>query len=79
MLKRIAPLTDQLIITRPQTERATPPGEIVPVALRYNHRNVEVIENSRDALKRALSLADLNDLICVAGSLYLVGEVKRVF
>jgi dihydrofolate synthase/folylpolyglutamate synthase len=79
MLKRIAPLTDRLIITRPQTERATPPGEIVPVALRYNYRNVEVIENSRDALKRALSLADSNDLICVAGSLYLVGEVKRVF
>ncbi|MEI8171985.1 MAG: folylpolyglutamate synthase/dihydrofolate synthase family protein [Deltaproteobacteria bacterium] len=79
MLKRIAPLTDRLIITRPQTERATPPGEIVSVALRYNHRNVEVIENSRDALNRALSLADLNDLICVAGSLYLVGEVKRVF
>jgi dihydrofolate synthase/folylpolyglutamate synthase len=79
MLKRIAPLTDRLIITRPQTGRATPPEEIVPVALRYNHRNVEVIEDSRDALKRALSLADLNDLICVAGSLYLVGEVKRVF
>ncbi|MCX5854262.1 MAG: bifunctional folylpolyglutamate synthase/dihydrofolate synthase [Deltaproteobacteria bacterium] len=79
MLKRIAPLTDRLIITRPQTERATPPGEILPVALRYNHRNVEVIENSRDALKRALSLANLNDLICVAGSLYLVGEMKRVF
>jgi len=78
-LKRIAPLTDRLIITRPQTERATPPEEIVPVALRYNYRNVEVIENSRDALKRALSLADLNDLICVAGSLYLVGEVKKVF
>jgi dihydrofolate synthase/folylpolyglutamate synthase len=37
------------------------------------------VENSSEALKRALSIADSDDLICVTGSLYLVGEIKRVF
>ena len=79
MLRRIVPLADHLIITRPQTDRAMPPGKIEPVASRYTWQGIEVIENSLDALERAISLAGLNDLICVTGSLYLVGEIKQAF
>ena len=79
MLRRIVPLADHLIITRPQTDRAMPPGKIEPVASRYTRQGIEVIENSLDALKRAISLAGVNDLICVTGSLYLVGEIKQAF
>jgi dihydrofolate synthase/folylpolyglutamate synthase len=79
MLRRIVPLADHLIITRPQTDRAAPPGKIETVASRYTRQKTEIVENSLDAVKRALSLADLNDLICITGSLYLVGEVKQAF
>ncbi len=78
MLKKLLPLGDRLILTSPDTERAMPPEAIVPVAKQYLRR-IEVVKNSRDALKRALSVADQNDLICVTGSLYLVGEIKRAF
>jgi dihydrofolate synthase/folylpolyglutamate synthase len=79
MLRTIVPLADHLIITRPQTDRAMPPGKIEPVASRYTPQGIEVIENSLDALKKAISLAGVNDLICVTGSLYLVGEIKQAF
>jgi dihydrofolate synthase / folylpolyglutamate synthase len=78
MLKKLAPLADRLIITRPNTERAMPPEAIVPVAHPYQKRT-EVVENSHEALKRALSVADQDDLVCVTGSLYLVGEIKQLF
>ena len=78
MLKKLLPLGDRLILTSPDTERAMPPEAIVPVAKQYLRR-IEVVKNSRDALKRALSVADQNDLICITGSLYLVGEIKRAF
>ena len=78
MLKKLLPLGDRLILTSPDTERAMPPEAIVPVAKQYLRR-IEVVKNSRDALKRALSIADQNDLICVTGSLYLIGEIKKAF
>jgi len=35
-----------------------------------------VVENPSDALKEAMAAADADDLICVTGSLYLVGEIR---
>jgi dihydrofolate synthase/folylpolyglutamate synthase len=80
MLKKLVPLADRLIITKPDTVRAKPPEEIVPVAQQWQYNDrIEVVENSHEALKQALSIADSDDLVCVTGSLYLVGEIKRYF
>jgi dihydrofolate synthase/folylpolyglutamate synthase len=78
MLRKLLPLGERLILTSPDVERAMPPEALLPVAHQYV-RIIEIVKNSRDALKRALSIADRSDLICVTGSLYLVGEIKRVF
>jgi dihydrofolate synthase/folylpolyglutamate synthase len=78
MLKKLFPLADLLIVTRPDTVRTLPPEAIVKAAKPYRKR-IEVVGNSCEALKRALSMADQDDLICVTGSLYLVGEIKRAF
>ncbi|OAG13200.1 dihydrofolate synthase, partial [Alternaria alternata] len=79
MLRKIVPLTDHLIITKPQIERAMSPEKVEAIACRYMHHNVECIENSINALYHAFSLADVHDLICVTGSLFLVGEIKKIF
>jgi dihydrofolate synthase / folylpolyglutamate synthase len=79
MMKKVVPMADRLIVTRPKTERAMPTGEVASVLARYSYKNIEIVENSLDALKRALSIADINDLICITGSLYLVGEIKEAF
>jgi len=76
MLKKLAPLADKLILTEPKEKRALHPGDILPVAKMYVD-SVEVVEDSGEALSRAFTFAGKDDLICVTGSLFLVGEIKR--
>lgn len=79
MVKKLAPLAGRLIITKPDTERAMPPEEIAEVARTWPYADrIEVVEIPREALKRALAVADSDDMICVTGSLYLVGEIKQI-
>jgi dihydrofolate synthase/folylpolyglutamate synthase len=76
MAKKLFPLADRVFLTRPRSERALPLELLLPVA-RKIHPDVEMVEKPGDALRRALSLAGREDLVLVAGSLYLVGEIKR--
>jgi dihydrofolate synthase / folylpolyglutamate synthase len=78
MLKKLLPLADRLIIARPENPRAVLPENIAACSQQYR-TPFEIIENSHEALKRALSVADQDDLVCVTGSLYLVGEIKQLF
>jgi dihydrofolate synthase/folylpolyglutamate synthase len=77
MAKRLFPLADRVILTRPSSERALSPEELRLAAGRF-HGDIEVVENPGDALRYSLSLAGEGDLVCAAGSLYLVGEVKKL-
>jgi dihydrofolate synthase / folylpolyglutamate synthase len=77
MARRLFPLADRIMLTRPHSERSLPLDLLLPVARRF-HRNVEWFENPGDALRSALSRAGTEDLVCVAGSLYLVGEIKKI-
>jgi len=77
MALRLFPLADELILTCPDNDRALPTDILLPTAKAF-HRRVEVIENPGDALRRTLSRAGAEDLVCVAGSLYLVGEIKKL-
>jgi dihydrofolate synthase/folylpolyglutamate synthase len=76
MARRLFPLADRVILTRPHSERALPTDSLRPLAAKYN-RAVEVVDDPGNALMRALSLAGKEDLVCAAGSLYLVAEIKR--
>jgi dihydrofolate synthase/folylpolyglutamate synthase len=78
MLKRLAPMSDTLILTRPESDRALPPATLLPVARQYQQR-VGMTERLEEALRQALTAAGPDDLICITGSLYLVGAVKRLF
>jgi dihydrofolate synthase/folylpolyglutamate synthase len=76
MLRRLSPLSDNLFLTRPESDRAVSPLMLLPVARQYN-KDVMIIERPAEALRQALAAADPDDLICATGSLYLVGAVKR--
>ncbi len=76
MLKRLLPLADILILTRPKEERAAPSQDLLSVAAPH-HGHIEVVDDPGDALARARLLAGVDDLVCVTGSLYLVGEIKK--
>ena len=76
MLKRLAPLADRIIITGMEAQRAVKPAGFEAFA-KTLHDCVESAADSREALARARKIAGRNDLICVTGSLYLVGEIKK--
>jgi dihydrofolate synthase/folylpolyglutamate synthase len=77
MVRRLFPLADRVILTRPHSKRALPLDVLLPVARRF-HKVIELCANPGDALLSALSRAGKEDLVCVAGSLYLVGEIKKI-
>jgi dihydrofolate synthase/folylpolyglutamate synthase len=77
MVRILASLADHIILTRIQEERALAPELMEPLARIYND-SVEIACDSRKALLRARDIAGSDDLVCVTGSLYLVGEIKKL-
>jgi dihydrofolate synthase/folylpolyglutamate synthase len=78
VLPRIAGLADVIIFTRLEYERSAQPEqlkEMLPADIRHRAQ----CENTPDrALARAAEIAGPEDLICVAGSLYLIGEARKL-
>jgi dihydrofolate synthase / folylpolyglutamate synthase len=71
----LAPLADRFILVAPPSPRATTPDTLralVPAAV----RNVETAGSPVEALERAGRTAT-TPVICVAGSLFLIGDVLR--
>ncbi|MCL4516456.1 MAG: bifunctional folylpolyglutamate synthase/dihydrofolate synthase [Firmicutes bacterium] len=77
MVELLAPLVDVAVVTRPNSPRAAKPAQ---VAAHFRSRGGwrEVREEPRisAAVDQALALAGAEDLVCVCGSLYLVGEAR---
>ena len=76
MLGRLAPLADEIILTRPPTARAADPAELLPVARRFA-RTAAVLDPA-EALQFARAAARAEDTILVTGSLYTVAAVLRI-
>lgn len=77
-LASIAPLADQILFTRPESERSAMPDDLLdclPTELHHKAQSVESVEN---ALQLAKKIASEDDLICIAGSLYLVGRARQI-
>jgi dihydrofolate synthase/folylpolyglutamate synthase len=77
MVKRLFPLADRVFLTRPRSGRALPIETLLPVAKGFQ-ANIDVVGNPGEALSQALSLAGEEDIVCAAGSLYLIGEIKKI-
>jgi dihydrofolate synthase/folylpolyglutamate synthase len=67
------PAARQVIVTRIANQRAADPKAI---AMATNHKLIR-IEEVGAALTEAIRITPRHGLICVCGSLFLVGEVKR--
>jgi dihydrofolate synthase/folylpolyglutamate synthase len=78
ILHLLAPLADHLILTRPNTDRAAPPA-VLKKALARKGKRAEIIEDLKEAIERGLSITGREDLLCITGSLYTVGEARAYF
>ena len=80
MIQIIAPEADLIITTKAKSPRAAPPQVIAKEAAQYVDENKIIVkENIPQAINCALSNSKKDDLICITGSLYTVGEAKRYF
>ena len=74
MVRALAKAVDEIVFTRVDMERSADPGQL---AAKLNepvpHR---VLDDSRVALRTLLDETRAEDVIVVAGSLYLLGEVR---
>lgn len=78
ILKRIVALGHHIIFTQPKTDRAASAFFLLKAA-RFLNNSGEVVEDVKQAVKKALSLASKDDLICVTGSLFTIGEARELF
>ena len=75
MLKILLRPEDTVVITMPDSLRAEDP-EIV--ALQAHCKEITAEPDRKTALKKALSLAGQEKLLCITGSLYLIGNIRRL-
>lgn len=75
MLKSLVPLCHRVIVTRPVIDRSLPAETLAAEVRRFTHR-VEIEENVEKAVFSAMQTTPGEDLVCIAGSLYVVGEAK---
>ncbi len=74
----IADLAAAIILTKPDGERSAEPEQLYRYLKNGAQKKVERIANVQDALAVAEEQAGPEDLIVVAGSLYLIGEVRTL-
>ena len=75
MLKSLLPVCSRVIVTRAKTDRALDTQRLFETAKKIIS-DVTIIADVAQAFKQAVAAADFNEVICIAGSLYVVGEAK---
>lgn len=75
ILPILLPAVDQLILTRPNNSRAADPADI---SRQMPESTVVIESNVSDALKKAVEISGEEEVILVTGSLYLVGEARKI-
>jgi dihydrofolate synthase/folylpolyglutamate synthase len=73
IIEEIIPLAGNIIITKPKFERASE-SEKIEEEVKKHMSNVIVIEDVKEAIKHAKNNAEKEDVICITGSIFNVGE-----
>jgi dihydrofolate synthase/folylpolyglutamate synthase len=82
LCREIVPLADEVIVTAANNPRAFPVeslGGMVKQHLRKKKNRIEQARNVRQAYEKVLEKAHARDIVVVTGSLFVVGEMRRMF
>lgn len=77
MIKTIVPKVSRVITVTPHNVRAELSKELKAEVEKYTTK-CEAIEDYAQAYKKALSYCEDEDLLLVSGSLYMVGDMRRI-
>jgi len=76
MGETLFPVADTLVLTTIDNPRSASLEMLQTIASRFAKGNVLASESSAEALRIALANTPREGLICIAGSLYLAGEIR---
>jgi len=79
MLERITSGADKVIFTKVDSVRTADPEELAARYVELYGKMAQVAPTLKDAMDIAVRAVSKEDLICITGSFYLVGEAKRLF
>ena len=80
ILKNIVPQVNQVILTMADNPRATPTAVLAEEVGHYiNYDSIIETDDVETAINKSLQIAREDDVICITGSLYTVGEAKAYF
>ena len=77
-LHEIAPLADIIIFTKPESERSATPEQLQDTLPAAMQKKAVLASSVEESIDKARELATEDDLICIAGSLYLVGAARQL-
>jgi dihydrofolate synthase/folylpolyglutamate synthase len=77
IVEELTPLAAVTVATRAMVPRAAPPQQVADLAAKWS-AHIIVEEDTQRALARAIAETRQDDLLLVTGSLYLVGDAKRL-
>jgi len=79
MLDRITSGADKVIFTKVNNIRTADPDELAAQYVEQYGKMAQVAHTLEEALAIANRAVTKEDLICITGSFYLVGEAKKYF
>lgn len=80
MLTQLLPAVDHFIVTLALDSKAESPEVIAEIAKRQRYKGtIDIIPFVPDAMETARRYATQTGLVCVTGSIYLVGEVRTLY
>ncbi len=77
ILNEIIPLSDKVIITKPNNPRAIS-VDILGEKIKTFHKEVLIYESINDAVDKSLKISKEDDLVLYCGSLYMIGDIRTV-
>ena len=78
MAELLVPLAETVVLTRPENSRAMPSAQLAAIARSFGSQNIRETNSVAEAIKIAQDVTPPGGTILVTGSLYLVGETKRL-
>ncbi|NFI03593.1 bifunctional folylpolyglutamate synthase/dihydrofolate synthase [Clostridium botulinum] len=77
MIKEITPMAYKIYALTSHSDRAELNTELKDHILKYN-KNTIALDSYEDAMKTVLSEATSEDLILISGSLYMIGDMRKI-
>jgi dihydrofolate synthase/folylpolyglutamate synthase len=77
IVKELVTIADAIVITEANNPRALKAEELAKIVSKYNN-NYFIEKDIEKAVEKALNISDKEDLIVFSGSLYLIGDIRRI-